>query len=58
MPVLSSAAESIALVGLGASECASGSQVCIGATPTLVPYPITASRNANRSAGSDNCEAC
>ena len=37
MPVLSSAAESIALAGLGASACASGSQVCIGASPTLVP---------------------
>ena len=37
MPVLSSAADSIALAGLGASACASGSQVCIGARPTFVP---------------------
>lgn len=37
MPVLSSAADSIALAGLGASECASGNQVCIGASPTFVP---------------------
>ena len=37
MPVFSSAADSIALAGLGASACASGSQVCIGASPTLVP---------------------
>ena len=37
MPVLSRAAESIALAGLGASECASGSHVCIGASPTFVP---------------------
>ena len=37
MPVLSSAADSIALAGLGASACASGSQVCIGASPTFVP---------------------
>jgi hypothetical protein len=37
IPVLSRAAESIALAGLGASECASGSHVCIGASPTLVP---------------------
>jgi len=36
------------LAGLGASEWASGSQVCIGANPTFVPYPITASRNARR----------
>ena len=29
--------ESIALTGVGAWECASGSQVCIGAKPTFVP---------------------
>ena len=32
--------ESIALMGVGASACASGNQVCMGATPALVPYPI------------------
>ena len=37
IPVLSNAADSIALAGLGASACASGSQVCIGARPTFVP---------------------
>ena len=37
MPVFSSAADSIALAGLGASACASGSHVCIGARPTFVP---------------------
>ena len=37
IPVLSRAADSMALAGLGASAWASGSQVCIGARPTLVP---------------------
>ena len=47
IPVFRSAAESNALAGLGASEWASGNHV-IGANPTFVPYPITASRNARR----------
>src|SRR5438874_2570885 len=39
MAQLSRAAESIALMGEGASACASGSQLCMGMNPTLVPYP-------------------
>ena len=35
--VLSSAPDSMAETGAGLSLCASGSQVCIGARPTLVP---------------------
>ena len=35
--VLSSAPDSMAETGAGPSLCASGSQVCIGARPTLVP---------------------
>ena len=44
--VLSRAPDSIADTGAGPSLCASGSQVCIGASPTLVPKPINTSRNA------------
>src|SRR6266849_2972221 len=39
--------------GDGASECASGSHVCIGARPALVPYPTT--RNANARCNSSGC---
>ena len=35
--VFSSAPDSMAETGAGLSLCASGSQVCIGAKPTLVP---------------------
>ena len=35
--VFSSAPDSMAETGAGPSLCASGSQVCIGASPTLVP---------------------
>ena len=35
--VFRSAPDSIAETGAGLSLCASGSQVCIGASPTLVP---------------------
>ena len=34
---LSSAPDSIAETGAGLSLCASGSQLCIGASPTFVP---------------------
>jgi len=37
MATLSDTPESIALVGDGASLCASGSHVCIGASPAFVP---------------------
>src|SRR3989454_1333493 len=39
-------ADSIALTGVGASACASGSQECIGATPAFVPYPISTNTKA------------
>ena len=34
-------------MGVGASEWASGSQVCTGNSPTLVPNPNTARTNAS-----------
>ena len=39
-------AENIALIGDGASLCASGNQACIGAIPAFVPYPINANPTA------------
>ena len=41
----SSAADSMAETGGGASLCASGSQLCTGAQPTLVAQPAINSRN-------------
>ena len=32
-------------LGAGDSLCASGSQVCMGARPALVPYPTITRRN-------------
>ena len=43
------APESIADTGAGPSLCASGSQVCIGARPTLVPYPTSTNRKLSSS---------
>ena len=43
--VLSSAPDNMAETGAGPSLWASGSQVCIGARPTLVPKPIRTRRN-------------
>src|SRR5260370_18141314 len=40
-------------IGEGASEWASGSHVCIGASPAFVPYPMR--RNANASCSSCGC---
>src|SRR2546425_3660111 len=47
-PTASSTPDIIAEIGDGASECASGSHVCIGARPALVPYPIRMNANASR----------
>ncbi|EKD69484.1 MAG: hypothetical protein ACD_47C00103G0001 [uncultured bacterium] len=41
----SSTPESIAETGAGDCEWASGSQVCMGARPALVPYPIKTNMN-------------
>src|SRR5216684_6599471 len=49
----SSAPDIKAEIGEGASEWASGSQVCIGASPAFVPYPMR--RNANASCSSCGC---
>ena len=38
----------VAESGAGASEWASGSQVCMGASPALVPYPTSRKTNASR----------
>ena len=40
--------DSIADAGAGAWLCASGSHVCIGASPIFVPYPTRKNRNASR----------
>ena len=40
------APDNIADTGAGLSLWASGSQLCIGAKPTLVPYPTSTSRKA------------
>src|SRR5258705_10130873 len=45
----------IADSGEGASECASGSHMCIGASPALVPKPT--SRNTNASRATCGCSA-
>ena len=42
----SSAAESSAETGAGASQCASGSQLCTGAQPILAARPASSSTNA------------
>ncbi len=42
----SSAADSSALIGAGASLCASGSQLCTGAQPIFVASPAMISTNA------------
>ena len=39
--------ESSALMGLGAWLCASGSQLCTGARPALVPYPTSTKMKAS-----------
>src|SRR6266853_1383618 len=50
---LSRSPESTAEIGVGPSACASGSQACSGASPTLVPYPSRRKmKAASRSAGS------
>ena len=57
MAVLSSAPESIAETGAGPSLCASGSQVCIGASPTLVPKPISTRRKESSASMGLRCGA-
>src|SRR6266852_7999005 len=49
----SSTPDIMAEIGDGASECASGSHVCIGASPAFVPYPMR--MNANASCRSCGC---
>ena len=51
----SSTPDIIADKGDGASECASGSHVCVGASPALVPKPT--SRNTNASRATCGCSA-
>ena len=53
MATASSTPDIIAEIAGGASECASGSQVCIGASPAFVPYPIR--MNAKASCSSSGC---
>src|SRR6266852_8085685 len=49
----SSTPDIMAEIGDGASEWASGSHVCIGASPAFVPYPTR--MNANASCRSCGC---
>ena len=57
MAHLSSTPESSAETGLGAWECASGSQVCMGNRPALVPKPMTMNANARRTSIGSNWSA-
>ena len=54
----SSAAESIALTGGGASLCASGSQLCTGAQPILPASPTIISTNATSVVSGGSPLAC
>ena len=53
----SSTPESNAETGLGASEWASGSQVCMGNRPAFVPKPMAANTNAIWMSWASNCVA-
>ena len=57
MAHLSSTPESRAETGLGAWEWASGSQVCMGNRPALVPKPITINAKARRMSVGSNWSA-
>jgi hypothetical protein len=54
---LSSRPERIADIGVGPSEWASGSQLCSGTSPTLVPYPTSRNTNDSVSTVGSNCPA-
>src|SRR5699024_9532593 len=44
--VFNNTPDNIALIGEGASLCASGNQKCKGANPAFVPYPISTKTKA------------
>ena len=50
-------ADNKALIGDGASACASGSQKCTGASPILVPIPNNIKTNHNLSQNGVNWDA-
>src|SRR5439155_17447732 len=54
-PTFNNTPDISALTGAGASLCASGSHVCMGASPAFVPYPIKRKTKANWTTRGESC---